>query len=96
MTDFSATKTALKTKQNVEDYKAQIENEEKGQLQHNLPEFVVDENKQNAGRKSIDEIVTKISKENRKKSRHAHAILEASQILKKDLTKTIKIVLESV
>ena len=90
MTDFSATKTALKTKQNVEDYKAQIADEEKGQLQHNLPKFV-DENAQHAGKKSIDEIVTKISKENRKKSRHAHAILEASQILKKDLTKTIKI-----
>ena len=29
MTDFSATKTALKTQKNIEDYKAEIENEEK-------------------------------------------------------------------
>ena len=90
MTDFSATKTALKTQKNIEAYQNEIENEEKGRLQHNMPKFV-DENAQHAGKKSIDEIVTKISKENRKKSRHAHAILEASQILKKDLTKTIKI-----
>ena len=90
MTEFSKSKTSLQSQKNVEAYQNEIADEEKGRLQHNLPP-VVDENAQNPGRKSIDEIVTCISKENRKKSRSAYAIKEASEILKKDLTKTIKI-----
>ena len=88
MTDFSATKTALKTKQNIEDYKAETQAEEGQFLNYDYDNKEREKKVYNKKHKSIIEVDSKISKLGRTQT--IIAIEEAKGYLKRDLTKVMK------